>query len=97
VTLVAGGELSALLARHADDLPTIFGVSQVDLQTGPAVTGGPEKGQETTAKALHVVIDKAAGVKCARCWRYVPSVNGTPEWLGICDRCVTALTETVSQ
>jgi isoleucyl-tRNA synthetase len=40
---------------------------------------------------LHVTVDRAPGIKCARCWRYVPSVRTEPEWEGICDRCVDAL------
>jgi isoleucyl-tRNA synthetase len=43
-----------------------------------------------------VVIEKAPGVKCARCWRYVSSVRSEPEWAGICDRCVEALAEPVN-
>jgi len=40
---------------------------------------------------VRVSVDRAGGVKCARCWRYVPSVRTEPEWEGICDRCVEAL------
>jgi isoleucyl-tRNA synthetase len=42
---------------------------------------------------VRVVVEKAPGVKCARCWRYVPAVSSEPEWAGICDRCVAALGE----
>jgi isoleucyl-tRNA synthetase len=43
---------------------------------------------------VRITVDQAAGVKCDRCWRYVPEVHAEPEWAGICDRCVDALAET---
>jgi isoleucyl-tRNA synthetase len=45
---------------------------------------------------VEVEVEKAPGVKCARCWRFVPSVRSEPEWAGICDRCVEALAEPVN-
>ena len=38
-----------------------------------------------------VTIERASGVKCERCWRYVPAVSTDPEWAGLCDRCQDAL------
>jgi isoleucyl-tRNA synthetase len=45
---------------------------------------------------LQVTIDRAAGVKCERCWRYVDKVSKDPAWAGLCDRCQEALAETVN-
>jgi len=45
---------------------------------------------------VRVEVGKARGVKCSRCWRYVPSVRTEPDWAGICDRCVEALAEPVN-
>ena len=45
---------------------------------------------------IRVAVDKARGVKCGRCWRYVPSVRAEPYWSGICDRCVDALAAPVN-
>jgi isoleucyl-tRNA synthetase len=84
VSLAAGGALAQLLAEYRDDLPTIFGVSQVDLD--PALTA-------EAADAVRVRVDRADGVKCERCWRFVPAVNAD----GICGRCVEALAEPVSR
>jgi isoleucyl-tRNA synthetase len=81
VQIRAGGELGALLDRHRSDLPMLFNVSDVVLSVEGA--GGRDD--------LHVTVDRAPGIKCARCWRYVPSVRTEPEWEGICDRCVDAL------
>ena len=43
-----------------------------------------------------VSVEKAPGVKCGRCWRYVTSVRSEPDWEGLCNRCVEALSEPVS-
>ncbi|HEY1308950.1 MAG TPA: isoleucine--tRNA ligase [Vicinamibacterales bacterium] len=80
VQIAAGGELGSLLQRHRADLPMLFNVSEVALSAD---------GQG--ADELRVAVERARGVKCARCWRYVPSVRTEPEWEGICDRCVEAL------
>jgi len=38
---------------------------------------------------LKVEVEPASGVKCPRCWRFVPEVCN----LGICERCVVACQE----
>jgi isoleucyl-tRNA synthetase len=78
VVLTASGPIGALLASHRESLPMLFNVSDVNLTVGDAAD-------------LRVEIQKAPGVKCARCWRFVPSVRTEPECAGICDRCVEAL------
>jgi isoleucyl-tRNA synthetase len=66
----------ALLRRHADDLPMLFIVSEVELREGAE---------------LQVRIERAGGVKCERCWRYLDKVSSDPAWAGLCDRCERAL------
>ncbi|HUE86284.1 MAG TPA: isoleucine--tRNA ligase [Vicinamibacterales bacterium] len=85
VGVAATGALAQLLAETRDDLPTLFGVSQVDLDE--AYTEAAEQ-----SSGVQVRVERADGVKCERCWRFVAAV--TPE--GICDRCVEALAEPVS-
>ena len=46
---------------------------------------------------VQVEIDKADGVRCERCWRYVPTVSDDPAFRGLCERCVDALAETVQR
>ncbi|MFP5378864.1 MAG: isoleucine--tRNA ligase, partial [Vicinamibacteria bacterium] len=70
VALAAGGDTLALLTRYRDDLPMIFGVSAVDLNAGDA-------------EGLRVSVERADGVKCGRCWRFVPAVSDAPEWAGL--------------
>jgi isoleucyl-tRNA synthetase len=86
VHVAASGPVAGLLEEYRTLLPTLFIVSDVSLELGPADV--PDQ--------VRVQVEKAQGVKCARCWRVVPSVRPEPEWAGICDRCVDALAETVN-
>jgi isoleucyl-tRNA synthetase len=81
VAITARGPIAALLGSHRQHLPMLFNVSDVGLHL--VSTDGADDAQ--------VVVEKAPGVKCARCWRFVPSVRTEPEWEGICDRCRDAL------
>ena len=85
VTITATGPIGQLLQQHLSDLPMFFIVSDVELHVGP----------EDAGEDVRVVIEKAAGVKCDRCWRYVAGVRTEADFAGICDRCVEALTEPV--
>ena len=82
VGLAAVGPLAALLHQYRDELPAIFGVSQVVLEQAAA-------DQAEVAVSVH----RADGIKCERCWRYVPSVSDAVEFKGLCDRCVDALSQ----
>jgi isoleucyl-tRNA synthetase len=87
VTVTATGPVGELLDRYRDQLPMLFIVSDLDLRVG-----APKGAGEVT-----VEVGKARGVKCERCWRFVPSVRTEPDWAGICDRCVEALAEPVNR
>ena len=78
VALTAGGEAGALLRQHEADLPMLFIVSQVSLDTG-----GPE--------GVSVSVSRAEGQKCDRCWRVLPELSPDPRMAGLCSRCVDAL------
>ena len=45
---------------------------------------------------LEITVGRVDGVKCARCWRYVRSVSTDAEVEGLCERCISSLSETVS-
>jgi isoleucyl-tRNA synthetase len=81
VVITARGPVGTLLDTHRPHLAMLFNVSDVGLHVGE--TEGVDE--------VQVVVEKAPGVKCARCWRFVPSVRTEPEWAGICDRCRDAL------
>jgi isoleucyl-tRNA synthetase len=84
LTVEACGEDYERLRRYEADLPTLFIVSEVVLCKGAGA--GPSR----------FVAARAAGVKCDRCWRYVPSVSAEPGREGLCDRCVEAVAGAVS-
>jgi isoleucyl-tRNA synthetase len=87
VTISANGPIGARLEQHRAYLPMLFIVSNVTL-----VVGSREGADE-----LRIEVEKAPGVKCDRCWRYVPRTRTEPDWAGLCDRCVDALAEPVNR
>jgi isoleucyl-tRNA synthetase len=91
VVLSANQSALPLLEQYASDLPMLFIVSEVELRPAP-----PDVEVHEEAKPK-VTIERAAGVKCERCWRYVPRVSSDPVSAGLCDRCQEALAETVNQ
>jgi isoleucyl-tRNA synthetase len=85
VILSATANELPLLERYAAQLPMLFIVSQVELRPAPTDV-------EAHGEALpRVTIERASGVKCERCWRYVPAISTDPAWAGLCDRCRDAL------
>ena len=85
VLSVAPDEL-AFLEAYARELPTLFIVSDVELRPAPQEPKEPED-----HRPARVVIERAGGVKCERCWRYVTDVSTDPASAGLCDRCQEAL------
>jgi isoleucyl-tRNA synthetase len=83
VVLTAGDGDLAFLEAYASQLPMLFIVSEVELR---ASNGSSEPRSDT-----QVEIERATGVKCERCWRYVPAVSHDPEWAGLCERCQQAM------
>jgi isoleucyl-tRNA synthetase len=80
VTLRVRGTAADLLERYRTDLAMLFIVSQLELDR--AAGDGPP---------LEVLVNRAEGDKCARCWRIVPALSSTPGSEGLCERCVDAL------
>ena len=83
VVLSAGDGDLAFLEAYTDQLPMLFIVSEVELR---ASNGSSEPRSDT-----QVEIGRATGVKCDRCWRYVPAISHDPEWAGLCERCQHAM------
>ena len=93
VELRAAGELAALLQRHRDDLPTLFITSEAVVSDAPA--GGEEGAvyRESETSFVTIVVSRAEGIRCDRCWRYVPDVSHAEARQGLCPRCEAALSE----
>jgi isoleucyl-tRNA synthetase len=79
--VTAAGPIATILEQHLDILPMLFIVSDVALHVGT----------REGADEVQVDVERAPGVKCERCWRFVPALHAEPQWAGICDRCVDAL------
>ena len=74
VTLRIPPAQEGLLKKYEDELPSLFIVSEVELQ--------PHSGQELEAE-----VSKAPGEKCLRCWNFSPYVGKSDEYPHFCQRC----------
>ncbi|GAV22445.1 isoleucine--tRNA ligase [Carboxydothermus pertinax] len=86
ITLKAAGDLYEFLRERAAIWPEIFIVSQVDIKN-------EEVFGENNELPLDVVVNKALGEKCQRCWMYSPEVGSDHEFPGTCPRCAGVLHE----
>ena len=95
VHLRALGPIAGLIDQYRDQLPGLFITSQVDDQAAPPLIGqDPAEGAvyiESEGSLVHIVAARADGMKCDRCWRYVPAVAQAPGREGVCPRCEDAL------
>jgi isoleucyl-tRNA synthetase len=92
VVLHPRGELGDLVQRYRDALPTLFIVSEVGVEDTPAPDAAAVY-RESDSSSVAIAVGRAEGVKCDRCWRYVPSVSEGPANAGLCDRCEQAVAE----
>jgi isoleucyl-tRNA synthetase len=79
VVLTASGDLAALLERYAAELPALFIVSQVEVKRA--------------AEGWNVTVERAAGEKCERCWRYTTDTGADTRYPTVCGRCAQAVDE----
>jgi isoleucyl-tRNA synthetase len=84
VVLKATGRYTALLEAHADQLASLFIVSEATVTAGDGAAAGDEG-------TLAITVTRADGVKCQRCWRYVSEVSEAAGADGLCARCEEAL------
>jgi isoleucyl-tRNA synthetase len=81
VVLKAPEPQAGLLRRYAGDLPILFIVSAVSI--------------EAAAGELEVVVGRAPGAKCERCWNYSTFVGRSREHPTLCARCEAVVREVV--
>jgi isoleucyl-tRNA synthetase len=84
VILFPGTSHAALLEEYREWLPAIFIVSQVEIRQLPP--GEPSDGWQ-------VVVERAGGGKCERCWNYSVHVGRSATYPTLCERCVAAVEE----
>jgi len=80
VRLSANGDLYPLLEEYAGELPALFIVSQVELD-------------RASEGDLTVKVERAAGRKCERCWKYTTDVGADARFPTICAPCAGAVDE----
>jgi isoleucyl-tRNA synthetase len=83
VTLRAVGSEFAVLEKSCADLPVLFIVSEVAVVKGEAAD-------------LEIVIERAPGRKCERCWNYSTFVGRSPDHPTFCARCDSVVRTIVS-
>jgi isoleucyl-tRNA synthetase len=81
-------DLPALLHAKQAVLPTLFIVSCVQLEPGPA---GAVHYESQEIPGLVIDVDRAPGDKCERCWMRRPTVGVSPAHPSLCDRCVAVV------
>jgi isoleucyl-tRNA synthetase len=87
VALYAAGALHDALTQDRDDLPSLLIVSHVALDGFDQRPGHAE----TLTPDLAVVVERAPGVKCARCWVYRTDVGADQRHADVCGRCAGVL------
>ena len=83
VTLGCDQELAERINELGDELRFILIASKAQVVAG--VVDGAE---ETEVEGLSVLVEKAAGEKCARCWHVREDVGASAEHEELCGRCV---------
>lgn len=78
VTLRAPAAEARFLEENRADLPSLFIVSAVAVEAGPAET-------------LEITVGRAAGEKCERCWNFSVDVGKSPTRPTFCARCERAV------
>jgi isoleucyl-tRNA synthetase len=81
-------KLQSTLKAYAKQLPALFIVSQVEVLDAPPVSTPDGEPSD-----LGIVIGKAEGRKCERCWNYSIQVGENARYPTICERCSDALAE----
>jgi isoleucyl-tRNA synthetase len=89
VTLGAPEKLHAFLRENRALLKDLFIVSGVEL--APSLPPGAQPSREV--EGLGVLVTRAQGEKCQRCWMYDAQVGADADHPSVCPRCRSALSE----
>lgn len=90
VALYTTGELYDFLKNTTNELSTIFIVSAVSLHQAESPAGEKLLFSENIP-GLSILVRRAAGEKCERCWMYYEEVGQNTEHPTLCPRCVAAV------
>lgn len=89
VTVYADDDARERLESLCADLKEIFIVSQFAFR--PFAEAPTTAVQDTEAPGIAIVVGKAQGEKCARCWTYSTELGQNPQWPDVCPRCAKVL------
>ena len=78
-----------LLKEYIEFLPTLFIVSAADIK--PASGKIAESYESEEVKGMSLVVEKASGAKCERCWNWSPSVGTFSDAPELCHRCYNVI------
>jgi isoleucyl-tRNA synthetase len=79
-------EVFDFLSSFKRDLSTIFIVSHANVEFTDKIS--EFAGEDNDLSRLSIVVTKAHGEKCARCWKYRESVGTSSEHPAICEDCM---------
>jgi len=88
VLLNGNPELKAKLKHYLAELPALFIVSQVEFFTAEEADY-----RSDIVPSLEVIVRRADGKKCERCWNYSVHVGENSRYPNVCERCSAALKE----
>lgn len=90
VSINVSGAYRETLDGYSDILKDIFIVSDASLADGEKAVGAYES---KDVEGLSILIGKAPGEKCERCWTYDVTTGANPKYANSCEKCCTALDE----
>ncbi|MCF7764316.1 MAG: isoleucine--tRNA ligase [Verrucomicrobia bacterium] len=86
VRLEGGADALSQAAAHTEALRELINISELTV----AETTGTRTG-DVQAPTIGVVVEKAAGTKCDRCWHWEDNVGSSTSHPTLCGRCITAV------
>ena len=83
LSLVGSSQMLANANEHQESLRELLNVSQLEIKSD-----GADK--------VTVIVSRADGTKCERCWHWETDVGSHPDHPTICARCVRAVEEVLA-
>ncbi|PIU41595.1 MAG: isoleucine--tRNA ligase [Candidatus Omnitrophica bacterium CG07_land_8_20_14_0_80_42_15] len=89
--VIKDDETFSFLNEYKNELEAIFIVSEVNLVKKGEIPS--ELCRDDGFKNLGILVQKASGKKCQRCWNYKASVGKDLKYAELCKRCVNVMNE----
>ncbi|MFH1038280.1 MAG: isoleucine--tRNA ligase, partial [PVC group bacterium] len=79
-------EWEALLKKYEKDLPKLLIVSRAEARPVRGQNHSPDS-RPTDLEGVRMILNRAGGTKCARCWKYSPTVGDSSDHPQLCAEC----------